>query len=108
MNSIYIDRGTTARDFEKVNSYHSTTGFLQNTNNPRLDELIVKVPTMPMSDEKKRLALEAVVLAKKEYTALAVVAPHNLLAVGPKIGDVSPIRNSFIMSLMFETITHAK
>ncbi|MBI2862116.1 MAG: hypothetical protein HYX89_04780, partial [Chloroflexi bacterium] len=60
--------------------YHSKFGCAKNHTNARLDELIEKVPMTGDPAEKKRLALEAAVLVKKEYITLAIVAAYRNLA----------------------------
>lgn len=107
--SIWPYRATEQPNFEGMTTpYHSTKGIARNIKNARLDELIDKVPQTADPAEKKKLALEAAVLAKNEYNALQIVAQDTILAVGAKIGKVSAARQYDLGALALETITHAQ
>ncbi|MDO8673957.1 MAG: ABC transporter substrate-binding protein [Dehalococcoidia bacterium] len=96
-------------NFEKMYTpYHSKKGAPKNINNPRLDELIDKVPLTADPVEKKRLALEAAVLAKNEYTTLSVLDLRTVFAIDSKIGELIPIKGMAGLAPALETITHAK
>ena len=73
-----------------VTGYHSTKSSLKNTRNPRLDELIDQVP-LTRDPAEKKLALEAVVLAKNEYSVIATIYVPEVWAVSSKeaVGPVS-------------------
>ncbi|MDO8673010.1 MAG: ABC transporter substrate-binding protein [Dehalococcoidia bacterium] len=96
-------------NFERmVTAYHSTKGSMKNINNPKLDELIDKVPATLDPTEKKKLALEAAVLAKSETTVIAGVDVDTLFALGSKVGTISPVKGTTGLARAYETITHAK
>ncbi|MDO8672085.1 MAG: ABC transporter substrate-binding protein, partial [Dehalococcoidia bacterium] len=108
-DSYFIWLGTMARDFDKMaGAYHSTKNAKGNTNDPKLDELIDKVPATKDPAERKKMALEAAVIAKNGYSMLAITGVHLNIAVGPKVGDVARYPGNDISKYMFETITHAK
>ncbi|MBI2865097.1 MAG: ABC transporter substrate-binding protein [Chloroflexi bacterium] len=103
----YISGGGTF-GFAKMTLYHSKKTTFKNINNPKLDALIDKVPLTADPGEKKRLAIEAVLMAKNEYTFIPVVDVDMLYALGPKVGEVTPIKALNGLAASYETITHAK
>ncbi|MDO8672651.1 MAG: ABC transporter substrate-binding protein [Dehalococcoidia bacterium] len=95
--------------FEKMtHGYHSTQGTPKNFKNPKLDELIEKVPVTADLSERKRLATEAAVMAINQYSAISVLDLNTLYAFGPKIGQVIPIKGMTALGASLETLTHAK
>ncbi|MDO8674219.1 MAG: ABC transporter substrate-binding protein [Dehalococcoidia bacterium] len=105
--SIYINLGSPARHFEKMRDAYYTKGN-RTTKNPKLDQLLDKVPAITDPVEKKKVALEAAVMAQNEYSVLRLTGAHIIVALGPKVGDFARFRYSSIIGVMFETITHAK
>ncbi|MDO8670980.1 MAG: ABC transporter substrate-binding protein [Dehalococcoidia bacterium] len=96
-------------NFEKMTiGYHSTKGGLMNTNDKTLDALIDKVPLTLDLAEKKKTALQAAVLAKNSYWDFGYLDMQTLLAVGPKVGELKPIKGMTGFAAAFETITHGK
>ncbi|MDO8671140.1 MAG: hypothetical protein Q7O66_06875, partial [Dehalococcoidia bacterium] len=97
------------RDFEGVpTSYHSTKGSGQNLKVPGLDENIDKFPQTRDLAEKKRLALEAVVMGKNLYSRLSVVGVYPTMGVSSKVGSVPRRPVAEIFGYTYEEITHAK
>ncbi|MBI2863475.1 MAG: ABC transporter substrate-binding protein [Chloroflexi bacterium] len=95
--------------FEKMATvYHSKKGSVLNINNPKLDELIDKVPLTANPAEKKKLALEAAVMAKNEYNAIPVLEMKTLLALGSKVGEITPIKGMTGLGAAYDSVTHAK
>lgn len=88
--------------------YQSTKGVFHNHANKQLDDLIDKVPLTTDLAEKKKLALQAAVLAKNEYAFLPFIRLQTTVAIGSKIGSVTPIKNVVAFAAVYETITHAK
>ncbi|MDO8670540.1 MAG: ABC transporter substrate-binding protein [Dehalococcoidia bacterium] len=95
--------------FEKMSTaYHPTRGAFKNLVNPRLGELIDKVPTIKDPVEKKKTAQEAVTLAKNEYSTIGLLDVDNVFALGPKVGDFKGIKGLRGLAAALELITHAK
>ncbi|MDO8672258.1 MAG: ABC transporter substrate-binding protein [Dehalococcoidia bacterium] len=96
-------------NFEKmIVAYHSTKGNFKNFKNPRLDELVDKVPMTVDPVEKKKLAQEAALLAKNEYNVIALLDHYTILALGSKVGSITPIKGIARLAYAFSSITHAK
>ncbi|MDO8673190.1 MAG: ABC transporter substrate-binding protein [Dehalococcoidia bacterium] len=107
--SYFPTIGVKGFQFEKmVTSYHFTKGAVKNANNPTLDQLIDKVPVTKDLAEKKKIALEATLLAKNEFTTPSFLEVQELLALGAKIGELTPIDGLRYLGPVFNTITHAK
>ncbi|MBI2864280.1 MAG: ABC transporter substrate-binding protein [Chloroflexi bacterium] len=101
--------GLSAMQFERMAiTYHSKQAVFSNIRNPQLDELLDKVPTVRDPAEKKRLALEAAVLAKNEYAHLGVLNVASIVALGSKIGDFTPIAQIPYFGVSYATLTHPK
>ncbi|MDO8670212.1 MAG: ABC transporter substrate-binding protein [Dehalococcoidia bacterium] len=95
--------------FEKmVQVHHSKKGVYQNHANARLDELIDKVPTMLDGPEKKKAQLEATVLARDDYHSIAVLDIYTIYALGPKVGDVTIVKNLQSFADKFYAVSHPK
>ncbi|MDO8673617.1 MAG: hypothetical protein Q7O66_19585, partial [Dehalococcoidia bacterium] len=59
--------------------------------------------------ERKRLALEAAVLAKNAYSILTAVSMYPVVAVNTKIGELkNRVRNTYMDAIVYEGTTHAK
>lgn len=108
-NSLWTYLGSEGRDYERVpNAYHSKLSTAQNHTNLKLDEMIEKVPQTIDPVERKRLALESVVTAKNQYTAIQVVGVQNILALSARVGSIAGERQTRLSAKQFETMTHAK
>ncbi|MBI2865106.1 MAG: ABC transporter substrate-binding protein, partial [Chloroflexi bacterium] len=94
--------------FDRVVFYHSAKGILRTVKNPRLEELIDKVPMTADPGEKKRIALEAALLAKNGYTMIAGLDVDTIYALGPKVGGLTPVKGVVGLAASYETMTHAK
>ncbi|MDO8669924.1 MAG: hypothetical protein Q7O66_00655, partial [Dehalococcoidia bacterium] len=94
--------------FEKMTAYHSTKGAMLNARNPRLDELIDMVPQTADPAQKKKLALEAAVLAKNEYSLTGVLNIFTVLALGPKVGEITTVAGMATNAYNLATVTHPK
>ncbi|MDO8669911.1 MAG: ABC transporter substrate-binding protein, partial [Dehalococcoidia bacterium] len=95
--------------FEKVPLiYDSAVSSFKNMNIPKLNELIRQVPMTRDPAEKKRLALEAAVMAKNDFSMIPILDLITPFAVGPKVGEFAPIKNIAGLAASLETITHAK
>ncbi|MDO8672549.1 MAG: ABC transporter substrate-binding protein, partial [Dehalococcoidia bacterium] len=95
--------------FEKMaTAYHSTKGVFHNNNNPKLDALIDQVPMTKDLNEKKKLALEAAVMGRDEYSAFSALGVKTLIALSSKVGGLSPIKGMAVLGASLDTITHAK
>ncbi|MBI2863352.1 MAG: ABC transporter substrate-binding protein [Chloroflexi bacterium] len=109
--SIYIFPATGGSlEFSRmVLTYHSKLGSPRNTTDPKLDGLLEKVPTVADPAERKRLAIEAVLLAKNGYSSLPLLEVDLLEGISSKIGEVTNyyMSNSFDVRTL-ETITHGK
>ncbi|MBI2865104.1 MAG: ABC transporter substrate-binding protein [Chloroflexi bacterium] len=103
----YISGGGTF-GFNRMVLYHSKKSTFKNIDNPKLDELIDKVPMTSDAGEKKRLALEAAVMGKNEYNFIPGVDVDLLYAFGPKVGEVTPVKGINGLAASFGTITHGK
>ncbi|MDO8473404.1 MAG: ABC transporter substrate-binding protein [Dehalococcoidia bacterium] len=91
-----------------VTAYHSTKGTFKNSNNPKLDELIDKLPMTADLAEKKKLALEIAIMGKNEYTAIPILDVDQIFVIGPKVGGIAPIKSNSGLASNFDKITHAK
>ena len=95
--------------FERmVTMYHSVKGSNKNSNDLKLDELIDKAPLTKDPAEKKKMMLEAAVLAKDGYSIVGVVNPLSPIAYGSKIGEFTPIKGLEGLAVTFQTLTHGK
>ena len=94
--------------FEKMANYHSTKSSLKTVRDAKLDELIDKVPLTADPAEKKKMALDAAVLAKNSYGALPFLDMNTVFVLGSRVGQLTPIKNMGGLSASLETITHAK
>ncbi|MDO8672690.1 MAG: ABC transporter substrate-binding protein, partial [Dehalococcoidia bacterium] len=95
--------------FESTSTgYHTTKGAFKNANNPKLNDLIDKVPQTADPVEKKKLAVEAAVLAKNEYSILPVVDVDTIYAIGSKVGELKPVQGSTSLATTLELISHPK
>ncbi|MDO8671291.1 MAG: ABC transporter substrate-binding protein, partial [Dehalococcoidia bacterium] len=110
LNSIFIRSSSGGIfGFEGMEvGYHSTRSVTKNIRNPRLDELIEKVPQTADPVEKKKLATEAAVLAKGEANILTFVSLDTIFALSSKIGDIQLTKGNVVFGPSLSTITHAK
>ena len=90
-----------------VTGYHSTKSSLKNTRNSRLDELIDQV-SLTRDPAEKKMALEAAVLAKNEYSVIATIYVPEVWAVSSKVGGWTRINGVEGLGNAFHTITHGK
>ncbi|MDO8673456.1 MAG: ABC transporter substrate-binding protein [Dehalococcoidia bacterium] len=109
-NTIYTAANTGGVfQFEKmVTAYHSKKGTIQTHSNAKLDELIDRVPATKDPAERKKLALEAAVMAKNEYSILAVLDIRTVLALGSKVGSITLTKGSGAYAYNLATLSHAK
>ncbi|MDO8669972.1 MAG: ABC transporter substrate-binding protein [Dehalococcoidia bacterium] len=108
-NSTYIYVISTADTVEiSPTFYHSTKGIFHNINDPALDKIIDKIPATADPVEKKRLMLEGATLARNNYTTLSILAFENIVAIGPKVGDLAPAFERSLLATQYETVTHGK
>ncbi|MDO8673128.1 MAG: ABC transporter substrate-binding protein [Dehalococcoidia bacterium] len=91
-----------------ITAYHSTKSVFKNVNNPKLDELIDKLPNTSDPAERKRLATEISIMGKNEYNVLTILDVDTLFALGPKVGGVTLVKNNSGLAIVLDTITHAK
>ncbi|MBI2865089.1 MAG: ABC transporter substrate-binding protein [Chloroflexi bacterium] len=91
-----------------VLTYHSVQGSPRNNTNPKLDELLEKVPTIADPAERKRLAIETVLMAKNEYLSLPMVDVDVPQGASKKIGEISNFYGSDLWGRTYKTITHGK
>ncbi|MDO8473433.1 MAG: ABC transporter substrate-binding protein [Dehalococcoidia bacterium] len=109
-NGFYLFSAAGGKSWaQMIPRYHSTKSNSKNVKNPRLDWLLDNIPTTRDAAEKQQFELEAAKLAKNEYSCIAVLGMHNILALGNKVGDVAKQR--FVREIsgtMLETIRHAK
>ncbi|MDO8670138.1 MAG: hypothetical protein Q7O66_01745, partial [Dehalococcoidia bacterium] len=95
--------------FEKMAAtFHSTKSSPKNIRNPRIDELIDKVPLTKDPVEKKKLALEAAVLSMNEYSTLAFLDLQTVFALSQKMGQITPTKGMVGLGPSFATVTLAK
>ncbi|MDO8672739.1 MAG: ABC transporter substrate-binding protein [Dehalococcoidia bacterium] len=96
-------------NFERmVTIFHSTKGVHLNLRNPRLDELIDKVPATKDLAEKKKLALEAAVLAKNGYSNIPVLDIQTVIAMSKKIGDLTLTKGIEYYANTLSSASHPK
>ncbi len=95
-------------NFEGMPSHHSKKSSAKNNVNPRLDELIDKVPLTVDPNEKKKMALEAALLVKNDYASISILDLRALVAIGSKVGGFTPINGMGALAPAYQTTTHAK
>ncbi|MDO8670975.1 MAG: ABC transporter substrate-binding protein [Dehalococcoidia bacterium] len=98
-----------ALQFEKVVTVYSfSKGSVGNCKDPKLDELIDKVPLTRDPVEKNKIALEASIRARDLYCMIPGLNMDTILVTGPKVGEVVPIKAIEGLAPILENITHAK
>ncbi|MBI2863026.1 MAG: hypothetical protein HYX94_00485 [Chloroflexi bacterium] len=88
--------------------YHSKGYSSPDINNPTLDALLERIPTIRDQAEKKRVALEAAVMGRNEYSTIAILDLHTLIALSSKVGGITPIRGLVGLPSVVETASFAK
>lgn len=89
-------------------AYHSTMGFHKNHNNTRLDELILQTMTTLDPVERKTLAIEATKEARNHYVHISLLDFDSVWGAGENIGGWTAIQGAPVISLIYESITHAE
>ncbi|MDO8674449.1 MAG: ABC transporter substrate-binding protein, partial [Dehalococcoidia bacterium] len=96
-------------EFEKfVQMHHSVKGSFQNHANTKLNDLIDQVPLIADPAEKKKLQLQATIMAKEEYAVQGILDYRTILAIGSRVGGLTPVKGMGNFAASFYTITHAK
>ncbi|MDO8670939.1 MAG: ABC transporter substrate-binding protein [Dehalococcoidia bacterium] len=94
-------------NFERVPATYTLT-YYGNKYNSELDALIAKVLATKDDAERKKLALQAAVMAKDNLDTIPVVDVRTVFAIGKKVGDFKPILGMSGISAVLNTITIAK
>ncbi|MDO8472741.1 MAG: ABC transporter substrate-binding protein [Dehalococcoidia bacterium] len=101
--------GGSVFQFERmVTAYHTTKGTLLTHNNTAIDEIIDKVAATKDPAEKKKLALQAAVMARNEYSILAILDVRTVYALSSKVGEMPLTKGIVNGAYNFSSITHTK
>ncbi|MDO8670713.1 MAG: ABC transporter substrate-binding protein [Dehalococcoidia bacterium] len=94
--------------FDMMTVFHSKKSVVHNTKNLKLDDLIDKVMATPQGPERKKLSLEALVIARDELTFVPVLDYHTIVAIGAKVGKLTTVSGMGLNGYNAVTATHAK